>query len=198
MKYLFVLSFLLVTPLLAQTAKSSVITEGTWEQNKYWSEVNDLDGRFQLLSPAPFAHRVDTLDGGLGEQVLHTFHFEVPDPTKAENVIYALSYVDYPVGSLHHDSTELIEEFMASTEEEAVIAMRGDLVYASGKEVSTYPARQWRIDYNDGKATARTLAVVAGNRYYELKVFSLKASGPNGSASKFFDSFRLFDPPGEQ
>ena len=122
----------------------------------------------------------------------------MPDPAKAENVIYALSYIDYPRGALHHDSTELVQEFFASSEDEAVAAMRGELVYASEKSVSAYPARQWRIDYNDGGATARTLAVVAYNRYYEVKVFSLKASGPNDAAAKFFDSFRLFAPDGEQ
>ena len=199
MKYIFfLLSCACVQSISAQVAQSTFKYEGTWEQSKYWSEINDADGRFQLLTPEEFVHRVDSLDTGLGKQAIHTFHFEAPDPQKSENVIYALTYVDYPAGSLHHDSTELITEFFQSTEEEAVAAMRGDLVYGSDKDVSTYPARQWRIDYNDGKATARTLAVVAGNRYYELKVFSLKAAGPNTAANKFFDSFRVFDPPGEQ
>ena len=188
----------LTTTLAAQTPQTTDTYESTWEQGRYWSEVNDVDGRFQLLSPQAFDYRVDSLDTGLGAQVLHTFHFEAPDPTKAENVIYALTYVDYPAGSLHHDSTELVTDFFASTEEEAVRAMRGDLVYGGDREVSAYPARQWRIDYNDAKATARTLAVVAHNRYYELKVFSLKATGPNDAATKFFDSFRLFAPDVKQ
>jgi len=198
MKLVLAFLFLFSQPLAAQTAQAAQKFESSWEQSKYWFEVNEVDGRFQLLTPNDFTHRVDSMDTGLGQQVLHTFHFEVPDPSKAENVIYAISYVDYPSGSLHHDSTELVAEILQSSEEEAVSAMRGELIYASDREVSTFPARQWRIDYNGGKATARTLAVIAGRRYYEVKVFSLKASGPNDAANKFFDSFRLFNPPPEQ
>lgn len=198
MNYLIAICLLFGASLSAQTPQTAKKLTATWEQSRYWSEVNNVDGRFQLLSPQEFSHRVDTLETGLGQQVLHTFHFETPDPTISENVIYALSYVDYPSGSLHHDSTELVQEFFVGTEDEAVRAIRGELVYGADKEVSTFPARQWRIDYREGQATARTLAVVAGNRYYELKVFSLKAAGPNDAANKFFDSFRLFDPPSEQ
>lgn len=198
MNHLLTICLLFAATLSAQTPQSTQKLTATWEQSRYWSEVNNLDGRFQLLSPQGFQHRSDTLETGLGQQVLHTYHFETPDPATSENVIYALSYVDYPSGSLHHDSTELVQEFFAGTEDEAVSAIRGELVYGADKRVSTFPARQWRIDYRDGQATARTLAVVAGNRYYELKVFSLKAAGPNDAANKFFDSFRVFDPPSEQ
>ena len=45
-----------------------------------------------------------------------------------------------------------------------------------------------------------TLAVVSGNRYYELKVFSRSDRGVSPSADRFFDSLRIFAPdkePGE-
>ncbi len=196
MKYLVLYICSLPLALGAQTPQASEKYEASWEQSRYWEEIQDADGRFQLLSPQQFEYAVDTLATEIGEQILHTYHFATPDPARSENVIYALTYVDYPAGAIHHDSTELVGELLTSTEEEAVKALRGILIYGSEKRVSTYPARQWRIDYKDGDATARTLAVVAGNRYYELKVFSLKAAGPNKSANKFFDSFRLFAPPG--
>ncbi|OAV44479.1 hypothetical protein [Lewinella sp. 4G2] len=195
MKYVLFLLLCLPTLLPAQTAQSAKKYEATWEQTRYWDQINNADGRFQLLSPQEFEHQVDSLETELGQQAFHTYFFKTPDPRKAENVIYVLSYVDYPAGSLHHDSTELVQEFLTTTEEEAIRSVGGTLVYASEKTISNYPGRQWRIDYNNDGATARTLAVVAGNRYYELKVFSLKSSGPNKAANKFFDSFRLFDPP---
>ena len=183
-------------PLLL-AAQDDVQTEvrTPWEYERYWQEYQNLDGRFQLLSPAAFKQRSDTLETNLGQQVQHTFHFETPDPATAENVIYALSYVDYPAGSLHHDSTDLVTEFFAGTQEAATEALRGTLIYGSDKEVSGYPARQWRIDYKEGDATARTLVAVVGNRYYEVKIFSLKAAGPNRSANRFFESVRFFAPP---
>lgn len=174
--------------------------EKSWEEDHRWVEHNDLDGRFRLRSPAEFTHHVDSIETAVGVQAYHTFHLQAPDMDRAENVIYALSYVDYPQGSLHHDSLELVTEFLLGTEEEAGAAVGGKTVYAADKLISGYPARQWRIDYpsRGGVASARTLAIVAGNRYYEVKVFSRSDKGINESADKFFDSLRIFAADGEQ
>jgi hypothetical protein len=193
----FCLAFTLSSLLSAQTPMLAVPLEKRWEKQGDWVELQDLDGRFRLETPATMQRQVDTLETGLGQQVFHTFFLRVPDPATADNVIYALSYVDYPPGSLHHDSTELVQELLLASEEEAAAAVGGDVIYAAEKDITGYPGRQWRIDYNDGKASARTLAGVAGHRYYEMKVFSLEATGPNKSADKFFDSLRLYRPPGE-
>lgn len=196
MRYLLLPALLLLTTgLFAQTPMAAHRPTLSWEASQNWAVIQDADGRFQLLSPAKFTHAVDSVETALGRQVYHTFHLAAPDPATAENAIYAISYVDYPTGTIHHDSTELVREFMLGTEEEAAAAVGGEIVYSTDKELSGYPARQWRIDYNGGRATARTLAGVVGNRYYEVKVFSVSASGINQSANKFFDSVRLYAPP---
>ena len=203
---LFLLFILAGAALPAQTAQLApqedpALTK-SWEQNHRWEELQDLDGRFRLLSPATLAHVIDSVETALGLQAYHTFHLQAPDVKQAENVIYALSYVDYPAGTIHHDSTELVAEFFAGTEEEAAAAVGGEAVYAADKTINGFPARQWRIDYpsRGGTASARTLAVVSGNRYYELKVFSRSDRGVSPSADRFFDSLRIFAPdkePGE-
>ena len=194
----FFLAFLLIFSFLSAVAAQTPMLlnqlEQSWERKARWEERNDIDGRFKLLAPAVLTHKVDTVETSLGKQAYHTFFLQAPDKDEAENIIYAISYVDYPDGSLHHDSLELVDEFLTGTEEEAAIAVGGEVIYSSDKLISGFPARQWRIDYpsKGGTASARTLAGVAGNRYYELKVFSLQASGLNKSADKFFDSVRLF------
>ncbi|TXF88142.1 hypothetical protein FUA23_16000 [Neolewinella aurantiaca] len=189
---LLLLSFL--TALSAQTPMLINNLEKSWEQQARWEERNDVDGRFKLLAPAALTHNIDTVETGIGQQAYHTFFLQAPDKDEAENIIYAISYVDYPEGTLHHDSLELVNEFLTGTEEEAAKAVGGEVIYSSDKQISGFPARQWRIDYpsKGGTASARTLAGVANNRYYELKVFSLQASGLNKSADRFFDSVRLF------
>ena len=180
--------------LSAQTPMLAKPLDQSWERQASWEERNDVDGRFKLLAPAALTHKIDTVETAVGRQAYHTFFLQAPDKDKAENIIYALSYVDFPDGTLHHDSTELVREFLTGTEEEAAVAVGGQVIYSSEKHISGFPARQWRIDYpsKGGTASARTLAGVAGNRYYELKVFSLQASGLNKSADRFFDSVRLF------
>jgi len=188
------LSLMLTATSLAQSPLLTVPLDKSWEQQQNWTDLNELDGRFRLATPAEMTHKVDTVETDLGRQAYHTFFLQVPDKDEAENIIYAISYVDYPEGSLHHDSLALVGEFLAGTEEEAADAVGGEVIYGAAKEISGYPARQWRIDYpsKGGTASARTLAGVAGNRYYELKVFSLRAAGLSKSADRFFDSVRLF------
>lgn len=198
---LFALCLFLGTCVRAQTAQLAPreITK-SWEQDHRWEELQELDGRFRLLAPAVLAHNIDSVETALGVQAYHTFHLQAPDQQRAENVIYALSYVDYPAGSLHHDSTELVQEFFAGTEEEAAVAVGGEAVYTAKKAVNGFPGRQWRIDYpsRGGTASARTLAVVSGNRYYELKVFSRTDKGATQAADRFFDSLRIFAQDKEQ
>ena len=163
----------------------------SYENERRWEEIDDLEGRFRIASPGPLDHKQDTLTTAVGEQIFHTYFFKVPDLQRAENLIYVLSYVDYPAGSLHHDSTELVAELLISTEESAAEALRGEVIYSTEREVAGYPGRLWRIDYKDGEASARTLAFVVNGRYYELKTFSLIGRGLGDASDKFFRSFEL-------
>lgn len=163
----------------------------SYEESVRWEQVDDLDGRFRIETPGAFEHRIDTFDTAVGKQYFHTYFFKVPEIDRAENLIYVLSYVDYPPGALHQDSTDLVQELLISTEESAAEALRGEVVYATEREVGGHPGRIWRIDYKDGEASARTLALVAGGRYYELKTFALTGRGLSEASDKFFRSFRL-------
>ncbi|MBC6995450.1 hypothetical protein QWY85_10230 [Neolewinella lacunae] len=192
-----ILFFLLLccTSLAAQMPMQASAPDQSWEKQQRWEERNDLDGRFRLLAPGQLNHSIDTIETAIGAQAYHTFHLRVPDKDRAENILYVLSYVDYPAGSLHHDSTELVQEFLVNTQEEAAEAVGGEVIYGTEKLVgAAYPGRLWRIDYNGGRASARTLACVASTRYYELKVFSLSAAGLGTAADRFFDSLRLWVP----
>ena len=191
----FVLLFLLTSPLVAQTIqldKEAVkAPPKSWEEDHRWTQVDDLEGRFRIETPGLLEHKIDTLETAVGEQAFHTYFFKVPEVERAENLIYVLSYVDYPNGALHQDSTELVAELLASTEASAAEALRGEVVYATEREVAGFPGRIWRIDYKDGEATARTLAFVVGARYYELKTFALAGRGLSEASDQFFRSFRL-------
>lgn len=177
------------TPLLAPDQAPAK----SWERSTEWEQIDDLEGRFRISLPGTFEHQIDTITTAVGDQAFHTYFYKVPDIPRAENVIYLLSYVDYPEGSLHHDSTALVDELLLSTQETAGEALKGEVIYATDKPLDRYPGRLWRIDYKDGEASAKTHAFVIGNRYYELKTFSLRASGLSDSAERFFASFEYLD-----
>ena len=180
------------TPVAVPQQSEPVIS---YEAEVNWEQIDDIEGRFRILTPGPLEHKEDTLQTAVGQQVFHTYFFKVPDLQRAENLIYVLSYVDYPEGALHQDSTELVAELLSSTESAAAEALRGEVIYRTERAVQGYPGRLWRIDYKDGEATARTLACVIGNRYYELKTFALTGRGLGDPSDRFFRSFSYLGGP---
>ena len=82
--------------------------------------------------------------------------FEEQVEKNPDNLVYMVSYVDYPKYSIHSDSTELVEDFFKTTVETAVESVKGELSYSSDITMNEYPGRLWRVDYNDGKALIKT------------------------------------------
>jgi hypothetical protein len=186
---LWILVLLISSPLLGQEDEAAMATLPL-EERVSWQSRDELDGRFSITTPGRLEHRIDTVTTAVGEQFYHTYFFKAPPGEVAENLIYVLSYVDYPAGALPADSTQLIEDFFVATEESAAEALRGEVIYATPREVLGYPGRLWRINYRDGEATARTLAFLIDRRYYELKTFALSGRGLGESTDRFFESFR--------
>ena len=162
------------------------LTEARWEQ------VRSYEGRYSIETPGTFVQALDTVETAIGTLVYHT-HFFQPTAALAENVLYMISYCDYPEGALHSDSTELVQELFAATEEEAATTVGGEKLYASDVTLAGYPGRIWRIDYRNGNATIRTRAYVVGRRYYAVQAISRGELRLNSSSDRFLDSFRVFE-----
>jgi hypothetical protein len=158
-----------------------------------WQTHQDYEGRFTVQVPAAFRTKVDTIATAVGPLVYHTYFLQAPVDT-AENELYMLSYVDYPAGTIHHDSTDLLTEFFAETIETARKTVRGEVRFSTEVQLRGYPGRYWRIDYLNGRAGIRTQAFVVRNRYYTIQTISRRETGINRSTDRYFDSFRVFTP----
>ncbi len=163
----------------------------SWSQTRVsWTNVASYDGRFKLLAPGEMKEKTDSIETPLGK-LAYRVHFYQPEDKTAENLLYMVSWCDYPAGSIHSDSTELLEEFFNATMESAAFSIKGSVVYSDNYKMEDYPGRIWRIDYLDGQAIIKTRAFVVGNRYYAMQTVSLKEKHLNPAGEKFFDSFRL-------
>lgn len=162
-----------------------------WEKGQEWQWHQDIDGGFEILIPAPWQHRIDTIATDIGDMAYHTYYLNTPTDT-ADNVFYMLSYVDYPEGSVHEDSLELVKELLDASQEEAVARMKGEIRFTTDKQIDFHAGRYWRIDYLDGTASIRTQAFVAGSRYYAMQTVSKTRQGVNESTQKFFDSLNVY------
>ncbi len=155
-----------------------------------WVACNSYDGRFQVLSPGQLLEKTDSVDTPLGKLAYRVHFYQSGDKT-ADNLLYMISWCDYPEGSIAADSTDLLEAFFDATMESAAFSVKGKVVYSDAYSQEDYPGRIWRIDYLDGNAIIKTRAFVVGSRYYALQTVALKEKHLNPSAEKFFDSFRL-------
>ena len=169
-----------------ETEKPITVTE-----DQLWKELKSYEGNFRILCPGEMEVKVDSMITGIGQLAYHTFYFQ--DDNTAENLLYMLSYCDYPEYTVHSDSTELHQEFFKATLESAVNSVNGVLLYSDDMDFRGYPGKVWRIDYLNGMAVIKTRAYLIGNRYYSLQTITLKERSLNTASDKFLDSFRLLE-----
>lgn len=155
-----------------------------------WREFTSRAGKFSALTPAPMTEKITTAKTAIGELAYHTFSCQPPE-NEQDNLLYLISYCDYPAGTVHSDSAALLAEFFAATVEESAQSIRGELAYAADFQWGDFPGKIWRVDYNRGEATLRTKLIVVKNRVYTLQTACLRAKTLNASADRFFDSFKV-------
>jgi len=170
----------------------SMLCSTTFAQSQ-WQEFKSYDGRFRILAPGPMQTKIDSIETPVGTLAQHNFVYQPENPKEAENLIYMVSYYDYPEGTIPADSTDLIEAFFDETIAAAAFSINGKVQYSDAVQLDEYPGRLWRIDYLEGKAVIKTRAYLIGQRYFSTQTISLIERHINPSSDKFLDSFRLLD-----
>ncbi len=161
--------------------------DGPWEYHQ------SLEGTFSIQWPGEFFTRVDSVDTPLGILAYHTFFHQNPKEEQGDNIMYMLSYCDYPSGGMHSDSTALLNEFFAATMEQAAKSVIGKVMYNDEIWLGDYPGRFFRIDYLDGKAVIKTQAFLVENRYYTIQTVTIAQKSLNRSTDYFFESFKVIE-----
>ena len=156
-----------------------------------WDFFQSIEGKFRIKVPnGDMAFKTDTIDTGIGKVAYHTYFHQADQPDKS-NVLYMVSYCDYPIHAMHSDSTELIEEFFESTIDAAKFSIAGDLVYTDDVELNGFPGKFWRIDYLQNQAVIKTKAFIVKNRYYSIQTVMFKKLSLNPDSDRFLESFGL-------
>jgi len=162
----------------------------SWASVDNWKPFKDYDGRFSVLAPGELEKRTTEIETDIGTVIYNSFIYQAQDEEE-ENLVYMVSYCDYPEYTIHSDSTELIESFFGTTVESSVESVQGELIYATDINLGTYPGKHWRVNYNDNKAVIKTKAYVVGQRYYSVQAITYKYKSLNQDMDKFLDSFQL-------
>ena len=109
-----------------------------------WEVFRSEKGCFEILSPGELTEKTDTTATGIGEIIFHNFFFQPPEEN-ADNVLYKVSYWDYPEGSMHSDSLDLLADFFAATVESSTRSVRGKIFYQSDIQWKGFPGKIWRV-----------------------------------------------------
>ena len=140
-----------------------------------------------VIIPGQFRHYIDTFSTEMGSLVYYTYTF-------TDTILnYQLSFLDYPEGSVHSDSTDLLRELFASTIDASLESVKGIKKYQTEINQFEYPGYLWKIEFGENQFI-KTKAFVAGNRFYTMQVFGDRKYDNTNVDLKFFDSFRFIDP----
>ena len=157
-----------------------------------WQEFKSLEGAFRVIVPGEMKEKTNTIQTTIGTLEYHTFIYQDEDKD-ADNVLYMVSYCDYPNNTIHSDSLELINDFFKNTIESSVQSIDGELAYSTAVKLYEYPGRLWRINYNGAQATIKTKAFMVKQRYYAIQAVTYRDKSLNPSMDRFLDSFQLLN-----
>jgi len=137
----------------------------------HWIIFSNTEANFKVEVPGEMIEKVRTIPTEIGELSYHTFIHQAQKDS-SDNVLYLINYVDYPEGTMHSDSTAILEDFFNTTIETATESVEGKLAYSSDDSLLEYPGKVWRINYNGGAATIKTKAFLIEQRYYAIQLGS--------------------------
>ena len=160
-------------------------------QSQDWQPFLSYEGRFRVMVPGSMVEKVDSIDTDIGTLAYHNFYYQEENDEESDNLLYMVSFVDYPEGSIHSDSTDLLEEFFEATIETSAFSVDGEVMYSGETYLDNYPGKVYRVDYLDGKAVIKTRAFLVENRFYSIQTITYRSRSLNTATDRFLNSLQL-------
>ncbi len=159
-----------------------------------WHEYSVDNSIFTILMPGKPEKKEKFVTSSLGELKVNILMLQPPEGTD-DNLMYMLSYTDYPIDHVNSDSTSLLEKLFDSFREGSINAVNGKLLIETIIDYKDYPGREEIVNfkYKNGLAITKIRYYIIKNRLYTLQVITLSAKNFNASIDKFMDSFKLTD-----
>jgi len=158
-----------------------------------WTYYSSETGNFLVLAPGEMEYRVSSMDLAIGKLDYHIYFNQGKDST--ENILYQVSYCDYPEGSIHSDSTEFLQLLFEQNIKESAKTVSGKVIYEEDIQYKEYPGKLFKVHFADDQAAIKTHLFMIENRYYALSVTSLKGKALNPYVDSFLSSFKIMNLP---
>jgi hypothetical protein len=157
-----------------------------------WKSFTSDEGGFSVLTPGTFESKEKTIKTELGEMLCGSFIYQ-DTMGLSKNELYVISYCDYPEGTFHKDSTELIDEVLEVAVEQENANLKGQVTYNHKIKQNGYPGRIFRIRYNNSEVVLKSKVFLVNDRFFTIQVYTLYKYNLNFNIDKFFNSFRLLN-----
>ena len=155
-----------------------------------WQVYTSDIGLFSVETPYEIKVKEQQIKTGIGELIQYTYLASSPFE-KDDNQLFMIQWVQYPDGLISADSTDMIEELLDITRDEAVKSVGGELIYKDVITKQGRPGRLWKIQYNEGRASIKSNVFYDDNRMYTISVVSYRNMSVNPGVDRFISSFRF-------
>ena len=162
------------------------LAQVTFGQNLWYSTQKDSLG-FKVFLPDKPTEVSQVIETEIGSVEQKTFYL---NNDTGPVYFYQVNYIEYPEGSIHSDSIDLMDDFYLETIRGAVETFSGNLAYDADTELKGVKGRMYRIDYNNDALSLKAKAFVIRNRYYSVQAIYKKGQKIN-ALDRFFDSFDI-------
>jgi|GEM_PF-716530 len=153
----------------------------------YRSAQND----FQINFPAKPEESTQQVNTEIGTLSLNLLIYDASNTGTDENLVYGLTYSDYPPEAVNSETSENLNNFFRGSIDGAVQNVQGKLLSERKIQIDQYPGREIKIDYQDGKAIIRMRFYLVESRMYILQTITETAKDNNLFISRFLESFQL-------
>lgn len=154
-----------------------------------WKSFGPSDQGFEIMVPGDMRDGQKKVLTDLGEIMPVTWMLE--GKPSDSNFLYLLSYIDYPQGTFHPDSTEMLKEFFLEGLTTHIADLRGDLVYSTEAPYGSYPGILFRATYDNRKFVVKGRQILVDDRLYFLQVYTITQKSLNPDMDRYLESFRL-------
>jgi len=152
----------------------------------------DESAKFKIRAPGIFLEKYESINTDIGYMDVLTYYHQ-PEDEAASNYLYLINYIEYPEGSLHHDSLVIVDELFKKSKDEFVLSIGGKSIYESLIDDGQYPIYLFRSEYNEGFNIVKSKMIVYEHRFYFLQVFTTKPNSLNKEMDHFLESFTILD-----
>jgi hypothetical protein len=154
-----------------------------------WVLFVDPEGRFEVRMPEDIEESSQIIVTPIGD--LKYISLSSDEKVGDDIVQYNLSFCDYPAGTFHEDSTELISLFLDETIAASVTSVTGELIYEDVARGRKQQGRIWKVVSEGHNRHFKNMALLDGDRFYNLQVIMPPEKTLDNNANEFFNSFKV-------